>query len=46
MHLANAIREANPGDVIVVHTDAMKEMGERAHARMCPDKDIIFRVED
>jgi len=43
--LATLIGQAQCGDVIVVPTDAAKELGERALARMCPGKKVIFSVE-
>lgn len=44
--LSDAIRLAHAGDTIACRTEAMKEMGERAHARMCPDKRLEFEVTD
>lgn len=44
-HLADAIDECENGDVIIVSSESMKELGERANNRMCPDKNIIFRVD-
>lgn len=46
MALADAIRDACDGDVIVVHNDDMRELGERAKGRMCPNKTLTFQVED
>ncbi len=33
-HLADTIRDASPGDVIVVHTETMMELATRAAHRM------------
>lgn len=40
--LADAVRDSQDGDVIQVATEAMRELGERAKARMCPDKNIAI----
>jgi hypothetical protein len=40
------IREATSGDRIIVQTDAMRELGERALARMEPGKKISFVVKE
>lgn len=42
--LIETIHRAQDGDTIVVHTDAMRELGERARARICPSKNITFEV--
>lgn len=44
--LVAAIEKAVDGDVIIVLSDAMKELGQRAARRMCPDKKIIFKVKE
>ena len=41
---ADFITQATDGDIIVVVSDATKELGERARLRMCPDKRITFQV--
>ena len=46
MALADAIEQAEDGDIIEVHEQAMKELGERAKTRMCPDKKIEFVILD
>jgi hypothetical protein len=43
--LAEAIRDSVDDDVIIVKTEAAKELGERAKSRMCPDKKITFEVQ-
>jgi hypothetical protein len=43
-HLADKIADAADGDTIVCHNEFMKIMGERACARFCPDKTILFEV--
>lgn len=47
-HLADAIENSKLGEVtqIVVRDRYAKELGERAHARMCPAKDIRFVIRD
>jgi hypothetical protein len=42
--LADYIELAKDGDIIVVESDAAKELGERALKRMCPNKTITFEV--
>ena len=42
--LAETISAAKSGDHIVVDTTAKCELGKRALARMCPDKEIIWVV--
>lgn len=42
--LANTIDECEGGDTIIVHTEAMFELGQIAHARMCPEKPITFEI--
>jgi len=44
--LPEAIRQASSGDRIIVVTEAMKELGERALSRMRPDENISFIVEE
>lgn len=46
MALADAIEQCQDGDTIVVHNHSMKELAERAHARMCPDKSIVFQIKE
>ena len=43
--LADLIRKAQAGDVIVMRSEAMKDLAERAKAMMCPEKHIVFKVE-
>jgi len=40
-----AITAAVSGDTIVVNTLDQVELGQRAHNRMCPDKELSFRPE-
>jgi hypothetical protein len=42
--LAQAIEQANEGDVIVVATNAMKQLGKNAKKRMRPHANISFVV--
>jgi hypothetical protein len=42
--LPQAIRDAEDDDVLLVDTEAKKELGETAHKRMCPEKHITFEV--
>jgi len=42
--LSKALSECNDGDTILVHSKSMKELAERAQARVCPDKMIIFKI--
>lgn len=42
--LAISIEKAKDEDVIIVHSEAAKELAERARLRMCPEKKIIFEV--
>ena len=44
-HLADAIGQAADGDTIVCHTTNMVELASRAHARMCPDKILIWEIQ-
>jgi hypothetical protein len=46
MALVEAIDRAAPGDTIVVNTEAMKQLGLLAKARMHPDKQITFERKD
>jgi len=39
------IAAAQDGDTIIVHTEAMKELGERAAERMQPEIELIFLIE-
>ena len=34
------------GDIIVILNEAMRELGEEAKERMCPNKEITFEVRD
>jgi len=45
-HVASAdlIRDSTDGDTIIVRSEAMRELGEIAHKRMCPNKMITFKV--
>lgn len=42
--LAGMIREAEDNDTIVCRSEDQKELAERAHARMCPEKHLTFVV--
>ena len=44
--LANAINAAQDGDTIKVSTYEMFLFGMIAQQRMCPDKKLVFLVED
>lgn len=44
--LANTIKQCTDGDTIIIHNQAMKLLGARAAARMCPNKTIIFKIEN
>lgn len=44
--LPEAIRVADSGDRIMVHSESMQELGERALARMSPNKSILFIIEE
>ena len=46
LKLSNAIRTSVNGDTIVCHNDTMRELAERAHIRMCPDKILTFELQD
>ncbi len=46
MALAATIKNADDGDTIFCHSDGMRQMAERAHARMCPDKTLVFKAGD
>ena len=43
--LVDKIELAKKGDVIEVHSHAMKELAEKARLRMCPQKNITFKVQ-
>ena len=43
--LAAFIDQTQDGDVIVVPSEEMKALAERARRRMCPEKAITFEVE-
>ena len=43
--LANAIKNSNDDDIIVVHSKAMHELAASTKARMCPSKQISFVIE-
>ena len=45
MDLARIIEESEDGDTVLVHDDEQRELGKRAHGRMCPDKKLTFTVE-
>ena len=47
-HLAliDAIKNAQDGDTIECHTEAMQQLAEKAKQRMCPQKSFIFTLED
>lgn len=44
--LANSLEIARDNDIIVVKSQAMKNLGERAGERMFPDKKFRFEIED
>ena len=44
MHLLDAIADAEDGDEIVCHSEAMAELAKIAVKRMCPGKDLLFTV--
>lgn len=44
MALADLIEKSSDGDEIIVSSEAMRELGERAHQRMCPTKTLTFTV--
>lgn len=44
-HLPNAIEQAADGDTLVCCTADATELGKRAHARMCPDKTILWETQ-
>jgi len=43
MALAKAIKDSQPGDVIVVYNDHERQLAERAASRM--NKTVVFEVE-
>ena len=43
--LAKAIQKAKSGDTIKCQSNAMKELGLRAQARMCPEKKLYFEID-
>jgi hypothetical protein len=45
LSLAQAILLAEFGDIIVVHTDSQKQLGERLTKQRKPDTKIVFVVE-
>lgn len=45
MHLADVIEGANDGDVIIVATDAAREIARSAIKRMRPELDVRIVVE-
>ena len=44
--LAILIAQCEDGDEIVFGSDNIKQVGERAKNRMCPEKSVTFSVED
>jgi hypothetical protein len=46
-HLVDAIRNAKPGETtrIIVRSHEERELGLRAHARMCPEKNVEFVIQ-
>jgi len=44
--LPDAIRVADSGDRIIVHSESVQELGERALARLFPDKNLLFIIEE
>lgn len=45
-HLPAMIEAAQDGDIIIVHSEAMKAFGEIAATRMRPDVELTFTVEE
>jgi len=43
-HLADAIEQAADNDTIVCHSPDMVALAERAQARMCPAKKLVFEL--
>ena len=46
MVLADFIEQTQDGDVIVIASEAAKELAEKAKNRMCPEKKISFKIRD
>lgn len=46
MDLVDKIEMASSADTIVCHTDAMIELGRNAQSRLCPEKTLIFIIEN
>jgi hypothetical protein len=46
VHLAGVIQKAKDGDTIICHSQPMIELAERARSRLCPEKKLIFKMED
>lgn len=44
MQIADAIKRSDDGDTLIVHTDAQKELAERALARMRPGLKLTIEV--
>ena len=44
MTLADLIENSEDGDIIIVSSEAQKELGIRAKNRICPEKSITFLV--
>lgn len=42
--LGDAVVDSLDGDVVVVSSEEMAELGKRALARMCPGKEVTFEV--
>lgn len=40
--LADAVRDAKDGDVIVIKSNAQRQLAQSTKEHMCPDKDITF----
>jgi vacuolar-type H+-ATPase subunit F/Vma7 len=45
-NLANSLKNSRDADVILVSTEAQKELAERAKERMCPEKKLIIQKEE
>ena len=45
MALADAIKQSSDGDIIIVFSKVMLELGLSAKMRMCPDKLLTFEIE-
>ncbi len=46
IHLVGILGSARPGDTIVCFSDSVRELAAQTRRRMCPDKFLIFDVEE